>query len=251
MVRSPARAALVALTLAAFVTEAAAAPPPTPTPKAMKVFKGGAFCAFEWFGSGSFRWLWKDVTESCTPAPAPVIKTSKAGSKKCTETVASCGTYRTPTKKCGWNMCTTTDCVTAPSGLPVSASRAPAAGCPPRPLPMHTRFVKANGERCVKDWSACGAVRTASGACVWKDCDVFKCKAPCVATKPMGKSIVAPVTIGTRPETIDLPRKVCSSGRWPVSATVNMSNDLMSCTWAWKDWEVCYCKTGAPLWTKC
>jgi len=209
----------------------------------MKVTKGGASCISRWFVTGyvDSKWVWKDVTECCPPAPAPVVKTSKAGSKKCTETVATCGTYLTPTMKCGWNMCTTTDCVTAPGGLPVSASRAPAAGCPPRPLPMHTRFVKANGERCVKDWSACGAVRTASGACVWKDCDVFKCKAPCVATKPMGKSMV------TRP----VPGKICSSAWWPVSATVNMSNDFMSCTWAWKDVEECYCNTGAPKWTKC
>lgn len=242
----PTRAALAVVAVASLVAAATGtgtATPPTPTPKMMRVTRGGADCISRWFVTDyvDTAWVWKDVTECCAAPPKPVTTSTTTGDQTCTVTVASCGTYLTPTMKCGRNMCTVTDCVTAPPGLDIGVAEAPAAGCPPRPMPMHTRFVKATGERCVKDWSACGAVvARGGGGCTWKDCDVFRCKAPCEATKPMPKSMLR------RSE-----GKICSSAWWPVKSFVDNSSDFQSCSWTWKDVDLCYCDTGKPKWEKC
>ncbi|KAK1866689.1 hypothetical protein I4F81_009205 [Pyropia yezoensis] len=241
---APPRTVLAVVAVAALVAVTAGSrlgTPPTPAPKVMMVTRGGADCISRWFVTDyvDTTWVWTDVTECCAAPPAPVTTTTTSGGKTCKTTVASCGTYLTPTMKCGRNMCTTTDCVGAPPGLDIAVADAPAAGCPPRPMPMHTRYVKANGERCIKDWSACGAV-TAGGKCIWKDCDEFKCKAPCAATKPMPKNMIS-----------RSPGKVCSSAWWPVTAKVDNGSDAQSCTWTWKDVEHCHCDTGKPKWEKC
>ncbi|GAB0489226.1 hypothetical protein MMPV_000443 [Pyropia vietnamensis] len=111
---------------------------------------------------------------------------------------------------------------------------------PTRPISMHNRFVKANGERCTKDWSACGAVTNASGKCAWKDCDVFKCMALCEALKPMPKSMMN-----------RKPGKVCMSAWWPVPSRVDNSSDHQSWSWTWKDVKLYYCDAGEPKWGTC
>ncbi|OSX77980.1 hypothetical protein BU14_0126s0019 [Porphyra umbilicalis] len=221
---------LVAATLMAVATGATATtspPGPTPTPKTMKITKdSGEECISKWFVTGyaDGKWVWEDVDICCPPRPMTKTMIVFRGGKRCTSTWAACDRELNAADKCVWKICDVTDCET-----PV---------CPPKPMEMKRRFVRATGERCVSRWYACGKI-IEHGRCTWKGCDVVTCKPPC-PPKPVTKSMVRRA-----------PKKICSSAWWAYKLTVDNSTDAQTCKWLWKDVEECYCDTGAPKWTKC
>jgi len=221
---------LAAATLMAVATGTAATtspPGPTPTPKTMKITKdSGEECISKWFVTGyaDGKWVWADVDICCPPRPMTKTMIVFRGGKRCTSTWEACDRELSAANKCVWKICDVTDCEE-----PV---------CPPKPMEMKRRFVRATGERCVSRWYACGK-KIEHGRCTWKGCDVVTCKPPC-PPKPATKNMVRRA-----------PKKVCTSAWWAYKLTVDNSTDAQTCKWLWKDVEVCYCDTGAPKWTKC
>lgn len=214
---------------AATATTAAATTPtgPTPTPKTMKFTKDtGEECISKWFvtGRGPAGWVWADVDTCCPPRPTPKAMTVYQGGKKCLSSWFVCDRQLDAAGTCAYKWCDVTDCDTP--------------ACPPKPMDMKRRFVRANGERCIARWFACGKKYT-GGVCGWKGCDVVSCKPRCPA-KPKTKSMVRRTAT-----------KVCSSAWWAWKLVVDNSTDAQTCKWLWRDVETCYCDTGAPKWTKC
>lgn len=220
--------AVAAAVAAAATIVAATSPPPSPSPKVMRITKEtGEQCISRWFVTGrdeaAGKWIWKDVTTCCPPRMPTKTMIVFQNGKRCVSTWTQCGTKLNNDKNCVRTWCDKTECAE-----PV---------CPPKPPVMKTRYVKKDGQRCVKTWKACGKT-VKGGVCTWKGCDVLKCNPPC--PKPMAKTMKR----GTA-------TKSCVSHWWPESLKVDLSSDGMACKWAWKDVEECYCDTGSPKWTKC
>lgn len=220
--------AVTAVVAAAVATSAAATGfGPTPTPKTMKFTKDtGEECISKWFvtGRGPSGWIWEDVDTCCPPRPTPKAMTVFRGGKKCLSRWFVCDRQLNDAGVCAYKWCDVIDCETPK--------------CPPKPMEMIRRFVRATGERCISRWFACGK-KFSGGVCSWKGCDIVTCKPPC-PPKPTPKSM-----------TRRTPTKVCTSAWWAWKLVVDNSSNAQTCKWLWRDIETCYCDTGAPTWTKC
>lgn len=213
---------VVAAALVAVATGAAASAPPPgprPTPKTMKITKeSGRECISKWYvtGHANGKWVWADVDKCCPPRmPTKTMTVFKEG-KRCVSTWTQCDIELNADYNCVRTWCDVTNCAE-----PV---------CPPEPMEMKTRYVKKNGERCVKTWTTCGK-KFSGGKCTWKGCDIIKCLPPC--PKPMAKTM--------RTKTADM---TCVDNWWPATLTVDTSKDGMDCSWAWKDIKICHCRVG-------
>lgn len=235
--RLPAVAAAVAAAVTLSVALAASAPAPAaaqstsepwPKPKQMKFTDvNGAACINAWWVSGTKdgRYVWSDKIACCPPAPPAKTMKVWRGNRRCTSRWVVADRELNGDRNCVWKWHDSTWCPPEPT-------------CPPMPMEMKTRWVKATGERCTKTWKACGK-KMSWGKCTWKGCDYVKCLPPC--PKPMAKTM-----------RIDTPTRVCVDNWWPTKLSVDKRDDLMHCKWAWADHKQCYCKDGNnATWKKC
>jgi len=228
-----AAAVATAATVAALAPAAASAQTaskPWPTPKVMKfIDDNGAACINTWWVSGTKdgKYVWSDKI-ACCPNPMPTPKTMKVwrNNVQCTSKWTVDDRELNADRNCVWKWYDQTTCPPQPA-------------CPPMPMVMKTRWVKATGERCVKTWSACGK-KISWGKCTWKGCDRVRCKPAC--PKPAPKTMK-----------LKTPTRVCIDNWWPTKLSVDNTNDGQSCKWTWGDHKECYCKVSATSaeWKKC